>query len=177
MSIDPRQPTPSDLFVARVRELAQASPYEVFDTPTGLEVGLRPAPLPPRVEARSWAAHLTVLLDESARSFTVYPRPMRVRVAPDGRVETIWAQGMPGRGELMWKGRHRFPDQQIGPLVPDDGWDMRWIENRELVLRAARDLGWREGASPGRNAGRIALGLLLLMVLFLVVLLVVAELR
>ena len=51
---DPQQPTASDLFVARVRELAQASPYEVFDTATGLEVGLRNAPLPPGVQARSW---------------------------------------------------------------------------------------------------------------------------
>ena len=37
--------------------------------------------------------------------------------------------------------------------MPEGGWDLRLAENRELVRRAGRDLGWSERLPPGMRAG------------------------
>lgn len=113
---------------------------------------LRPGPLPAGVAPRPWVYDLVVDLDGDARRYTVRVRPVTVLVDGAGRVSTVPAERWPRKQEVERVREHRFPDAGPGPLVPEGGWDLRVAENRELVRRAGRDLGWRARMEPAIRA-------------------------
>ena len=140
-------------FLERVRELAAASPYEVRACDAGFDLALRQGAAAPAGGTPAWVHDLCVHLDEEGRRYTVDVRTVDVTADSAGRLTSRPTDRRLTRRDVPPLRPHRFPETHGGALVPEGGWDLRLAENRELVRRAGRDLGWTERLPPGMRAG------------------------